>query len=325
MNQFTYTHRHPTDGNVGIGNISSLYSGVLEDIAAEYLSEIPDLNATTYHSYYTELTGNMKTNFERIQNSEYWQGLRLGAFESPKSFAVILRDMTEMNEIYYSNPKPHFGSGNLYGAAANLIPHRDCVLFCFPGIRVYRVIISTTNGNNDTSTEFLIHGVERRLNKGDYMLFDFDRTLHQVKKTGVTATPRILLKLHFFMFDIKYGTVPGLWLYVDFAYWCYVVYYRIARYTEQIGTDPTTFMGFFFGIPWEYMFYPKIRNLTAVAYLYCVALLPVTHNIAIKYENSGSIVLYSTMDMFAMYLFVVFYFWVSYLYQSGSIKMKYLL
>jgi hypothetical protein len=147
------------------------------------------------------------------------------------------------------------------------------------------------------------------------MLFDFDRTLHQVKKTGSTATPRILLKLHFFVCDIKYAHMPVLWIYVDFAYLCYVVYYRIARYTEQIGTDPTTFAGFFFGIPWEYMFYPKIRNMTAVTYLYCAALLPVTHNIAIQFHNIPSIVLYSTMDMFVMYLFVVFYFWVSYLYQ----------
>jgi hypothetical protein len=29
------------------------------------------------------------------------------------------------------------------------------------------------------------------------MIFDFDKTLHQVKKTGQQETPRILLKLHF--------------------------------------------------------------------------------------------------------------------------------
>jgi hypothetical protein len=296
---------------------------VLEDIAAEYLSQVPDKTATTHHSYYTEMTGNMKKQFEKIQFSEIWQGLRLGAFEAPKSFAVILRDMVEMNEVYYSNPKPNFENTNLYGAAANLIPHRDCILYYFPGIRVYRVIISATDGNTDTATHFIKHDIEKRLNKGDYIVFDFDRTLHQVKKTGKVSSPRILLKLHFFVFDIKYANMTGLWIYVDFAYWCYVVYYRVARYTEQLGTDPTTFMGFFFGIPWEYMFYPEIRNAIGFTYVGFGMLLPITHNIAIKYENIGSMVLYSTMDMFFAYLLIVLYFWVRFLIQSSVNKMTF--
>jgi len=314
----TYTHRHPTDGNIGIGNISSQYSDVLEYIASQYLSQIPDKTATTHHSYYTEMTGNMKTQFEKIQFSEIWQGLRLGAFESPNSFAVILRDMVEMNEVYYSNPKPNFENMNLYGAAANLIPHRDCIILYFPGIRVYRVIISATNDNNDTITEFLIHRVEKKLNKGDYMMFDFDRTLHQVKKTGETPTPRILLKLHFFVCDIKYANMTGFLIYINFTYWCYVIYYRVARYTEQLGTDPKTFVGFFFGIPWEYMFCPEIRKVVGFTYLGFGMLLPITHNIAITYGNLGSIVLYSTMDMVFAYLFVVLYFWGRFCVMSGK-------
>ena len=364
MELFSYTGRHPTDGNIGIGKLSSHILpeksipdkfisptgfhmlNQLENIATEYLSLVPDVSATTHHTYYTDLSASssIKANFERIQNSEFWQGLRQGAFDDPQSFAMILRNMVEMNEIYYSNPKPNFVAGPLYGAAANLIPHRDCILFYFPGIRVYRVIIGATDGNHDTVTEFITHGVERRLNKGDYMVFDFDRTLHQVRKTGNTPTPRVLLKLHFLVCDKQYVNLPFLWIYVKFAYWCYVAYYRVARYTEQLGTDPKTFVGFFFGILWEYPFYPKVRYSVASTYLGVVSCLQITHGIQFGFSNITSIhgatsvvtsyypqiirrlmriirevVVYSALDMFLIYLCVVGIFYGMHLY-SESIR-----
>jgi hypothetical protein len=308
-----YTDRHPTDGNIGIGKLSSHYSNTLEVIASEYLSGILDKTATTHHSYYTELTGNLRDKFEKIQRAEIWQKLRVGAFESPITFASILRNMTEMNEIYYSNPKPNFKDGPLYGAAANLIPHRDCILFSFPGIRVYRVIIGATDGNNDTVTEFITHGQEKCLNKGDYMVFDFDRTLHQVKKTGQAPTPRVLLKLHFLACDMRYTGTEWAIYYAKFAYVCYVAYYRVARYTEQLGTDPKTFVGFFFGILWEYTFYPKVRYSVASAYLGVVAALPKTHGIPNGFDNIREVVAYSMLDMMAIYLCIVAWFYFAYL------------
>jgi hypothetical protein len=312
MELFSYTNRHPTDGNVGIGKLSSLHSNTLEEIASEYLSSISDKTATTHHSYYTELKGTMRTNFERIQNAEIWQGLRVGAFESPNTFAAIMRNMVEMNEIYYSNPKPNFKDGPLYGAAANLIPHRDCILFSFPGIRVYRVIIGATDGNHDTVTEFITHGQEMCLNKGDYMVFDFDRTLHQVKKTGQAPTPRVLLKLHFLTCDMRYAGSEWAIYYTRFAYFCYVAYYRVARYTEQLGTDPKTFAGFFFGILWEYPFYPRVRYAVASTYLGVVAVLPMTHG-----QNTiREAVAYSVLDMTAIYLCVVAWFYLSHVWKN---------
>jgi len=305
-----YTHRHPTDGNVGIGELSSQYSDTLENIASEYLLSVKDKTATTHHTYYTDLKEPLKTNFEKIQYSDIWQRLRQGAFESPDTFAASLRDMVEMNEIYYSNPKPNFEKGPLYGAAANLIPHRDCILFYFPGIRVYRVIIGATDGNCDTVTEFITHGVERCLNKGDYMVFDFDRTLHRVKKTGQTATPRILLKLHFLTCDMQYAKFPCSYYYIKFAYLCYVVYYRVARYTEQLGTDPKTFVGFFFGILWEYPFYQKVRYSVASTYIGVVA----ARGISIGFGNIREVIVYSAIDMFLIYLCIVLYFYTSFLF-----------
>jgi hypothetical protein len=310
-----YTHRHKIDGNVGIGKLSSDTSSSLETIAAEYLSHIPDQTATTHHTYCTDLKGRLKTEFDKIQFADIWQGLRNGAFESPDSFATILHNIIQMNEIYYSNPRPNFKAGPLYGAAANLIPHRDCILFYFPGIRVYRIIIGTTNGNSDTTTEFITHGVERQLNKGDYMVFDFDRTLHQVKKTGQTPTPRILLKLHFLALDMNYARHPLVWIYVKFASVCYIIYYRVARYTEQLGTDPKTYVGFFFGILWEYPFYPKVRYSIAAVYSGLIAnrLLYSSHfrvgSPTLLRSAIAPIIVYSTLDLVAVYCLIVAFVW----------------
>jgi len=323
-----YTHRHTIDGNVGIGKMSPRYVSSLDNIASDYLSHIPDKTATTHHTYYTDLECRLKSEFNKIQLADIWTGLRVGAFDQPESFAAVLHNIVEMNEIYYSNPKPNFKAGPLYGAAANLIPHRDCILFYFPGIRVYRIIIGATDGNSDTTTEFITHGVERQLNKGDYMVFDFDRTLHQVKKTGQTPTPRILLKLHFLALDMKYARSSLSGLYVCFASFCYIAYYRVARYTEQLGTDPKTYIGFFFGILWEYPFYPKVRYSVAALYSGLVfnrfrLLFTPLPPISVASVSTGvgvgvstvtvtvirSALVYSTSDLFAIYLCVVAVVW----------------
>lgn len=317
-----YTHRHTKDGNVAIGELSSDYSATLDEIAGEYLSMIVDKTVTTHHIYYTDLSGSLKTNFDKIQSSPTWQQLRVGAFEQNTSFAAVLQNIVEMNEIYYSNPKPNFVNGPLYGAAANLIPHRDCILFYFPGIRVYRAIISATDGNFDTMTEIITHGVEKRLNKNEYMVFDFDRTLHQVKKTGQTPTPRILLKLHFLACDMHYAGHRYILAYIRFAYFCYVFYYRVARYTEQLGTDPNTFAGFFFGILWEYPFYPKVRYYAAGTYLGVVTILQKTHGIPVCIRNIREVALYSALDMSIIYICIVFWVYGLFLLRKNNIFCK---
>ena len=315
-----YTHRHSVDGNVVIGNMSSSFFPTLDKIATYYLSIVPDKSANTHHMYYSDLNNELKEDFDKIQNADFWQGLRTGAFDELGSFASVMNNIVEMNELYYSNPKPKFKGTNLYGAAANLIPHRDCILFKFPGIRVYRAIISTTQGNNDTITEFINHSVEHKLNKGDYMVFDFDRTLHQVKKTGHTSTPRVLLKLHFLVCDTRYSNSMYSCIYIKFASLCYIIYYRVARYTEQLGTDPTTFIGFFFGILWEYPFYVEVRKAALGVYIGVIAALEKTHNVEVRLSNWREVVAYSTLDMFIIYFCIVGWFWVSYLTRQYTMK-----
>jgi hypothetical protein len=263
----------------------------------EYIRILPNAGGaeiTTHHTYYSALSGSLKSHFYTIQTAPFWQNI------CPPSLPFSgVCPVVEMNEIYYSNPRPNFGAGNLYCAAANFIPHRDCILYNFAGIHFYRVIIGITENNHDVATEFIEYGLEHRLNKGDYMAFDFDKTLHQVKKTGDTATPRILLKLHFIVCDDieHYGEN-----YVEIITWFYKMYYFIARYTEQIGTDPTTFAGFFYGLMWECPFSPFFPL--------AVASLSIT-SVAISTQLCDSqvcVLTGSIVGVWAIYLMVVLFF-----------------
>ncbi len=145
-----------------------------------------------------------------------------------------------------------------------------------------------------------------QLNKGDYMVFDFDRTLHQVKKMGQLSTPRVLLKLHFLALDMKYARFTcAKTAYVRFARLCYVVYYRVARYTEQLGTDPKTFIGFFFGILWEYLFYPIVRNSVCTVYLGLVLNRLRIEQQESSLKNVQNAIVGSMFDAFIIYLCIV--------------------
>ena len=316
-----FTHWDMHEGNVGIGRLPISLLSPLSNIAQEYYHYIPDLSKTTYHTYYTDLLGSLKTDFDTIQNNPFWDGICIrndgvaewndGEDDKP----CIMKPVVEMNEIYYSNPKPDFQQTFLYGAAANLVPHRDCVLYNFNGIRFYRIIIGLTDNNNDTITEFIHFQQEHKINKGDYMIFDFDKTTHQVKKTGDAETPRILMKLHFIVCE---NCTPGYGpSYVDFAAYFYKFYYYIARYTEQIGTDPTTFIGFFFGIMWEYplhMYMTPISSMVdfqpVVKYYAPISL--VVYARSNHYKKNGILGLGS--DVFLAYVMIVSLFYFRYLF-----------
>jgi len=304
-----FTHWDIHEGNIGIGRLPISLLPPLSSIAQEYYHYIPDLSKTTYHTYYNDLLGSLKTGFDTIQQDPFWNGI------CSEGRACRMKPVTEMNEIYYSNPKPDFQNTFLYGAAANLVPHRDCVLYNFNRIRFYRIIIGLTDNNKDTITEFIHFQQEHKINKGDYMIFDFDKTTHQVKKTGQTETPRILMKLHFIVCE---NCTPGYGdTYVDFVAYFYKFYYYIARYTEQIGTDPTTFIGFFFGIMWEYPLHLYMTPISSMVDFHHV----------VKYYAPMSVVFYARSnhyirngvlgfmgDVFLAYVMIVSLFYFRYFF-----------
>lgn len=314
-----FTHWDIHEGNIGIGRLPNSLLSPLTNIVQEYYHFIPDLSKTTYHTYYSDLLGDLKTDFDTIQNNPFWNRIcrRNGgrAEWNGGDKPCIMKPVTEMNEIYYSNPKPDFQKTFLYGAAANLVPHRDCILYNFNSIHFYRIIIGLTDNNNDTITEFIHFQQEHKINKGDYMIFDFDKTTHQVKKTGTTETPRILMKLHFIVCDNCTSGYSDT--YVDFVAYFYKGYYYIARYTEQIGTDPTTFMGFFFGIMWEYPLHMYMTPISSMFNLQQVVkyYAPISIGLyarSFHYKENGIVFLW--LDVFIGYMMIVSIFYFRYIF-----------
>ena len=280
-NKTLFTCKDTKEGSVGIGKLPNNLTNILDNILEDYYDTIPNKSNTTYHTYYTDLKGSIKDNFDKIQYAILWDNIC-------ETNMCIMKPVIEMNEIYYSNPKPNFEKTNLYGASANLIPHRDCILYNFNGIHFYRIIIGLTDNNEDTVTEFINLKMEHKINKGDYMIFDFDKTFHRVKKQGQQNTPRVLLKLHYIVYENTECCTCAK-EYLDFVCCFYKYYYYVARYTEQIGTDPTTFVGFFCGLLWEYPFYPQFK--------YMLFLL---------------LVVFSPSDIFMIYMVIVAFYYFRY-------------
>jgi len=304
MTNSLFTKKDEKDGNVGIGKIPENLLPDLDKLSNEYYLQIPNKDATIYHTYYNDLDTQLKELFDKIQNDAFWNKI---CDNSPKCTYTFER-VIEMNELYYSNPSPDFEKRNLYGVAANLIPHRDCILFNFRGIHLYRVIIGLTEGNHDTITHFINHNLEHKINRGDYMIFDFDRTLHQVKKENKNKTPRILLKLHFIVCDLDNCSKE----YIYFVKCFYVCYYYIARYTEEIGSDPTTFMGFFYGLLWEYPFYSISKYGVSVCFLLLTLLQNKVFETEFMLANTYKFVTNDILGISLLYLSVVSFFWIRY-------------
>ena len=237
-----------TDGNIVIGTIPFYLLTDISILSTYYYNQIPDKTKTTHHTYFRDIDVNILPIFDKVQRDTFWN------FCEPSKTSCIQYPVTQMNELYYSNPKPNFQNAHLYGAAANLIPHRDCILFNFYDIHVYRIIIGISDViNNDISTHFPNFNITHKIQFGDFIVFDFDKTVHQVVKTSENSTERILMKLHYIVCE-NCSTY-----YISTISLFYRLYYWIARYTEQLGTDPTTFIGFFFGLLWEYPFYSETK------------------------------------------------------------------
>jgi hypothetical protein len=285
-----FTDSDEIDGNIGIGKIPNQFIDNLDYIVDEYTLKIPNMNMTTYHIWYNNnlIPNYVSTLVDMIQYDSYWNEL------CNKKSECNMMYMPEMTELYYSNPNKK--TKNLYGAAANFDAHRDC-FYQFDSIRLYRVLIGLTNGNNNTVTYFPTFKKGHKLNKGDYIVFDFDRTLHQVIKDNLSSTPRILLKMHYLVFERGYSD----WYKVMVRY-MYLYYDYVTRYILESGTDPETFYDFFMGLLSEY--YINYMTKYTILIMYFISLLLIS---SYKYKVVDIVLLVGKV-----YCIVVTFYWLRY-------------
>jgi hypothetical protein len=142
-----FTYRDEIEGKVGIGRLPNDLQNILDKISKEYYNIIPDKNVSTYHTWYEDMPSNIKSKVEMIQKNKFWNKLCDGSKKCVKINA------SEMDELYYSNPKNNLDKINLYGAYGNYGIHKDCI-YNFNGIRFYRILIGLSDGNDNIITYF---------------------------------------------------------------------------------------------------------------------------------------------------------------------------
>lgn len=296
-----FTYRDEIEGKVGIGRLPNELQSILDDISKEYYNIIPDKNASTYHTWFQDMSPNIKSKVEQIQKNDFWNKLCDGSDKCIKISAY------EMDELYYSNPKNNLKKINLYGAS-NYYIHRDCI-FNFNGVKFYRIIIGLTNGNDNIITRFVNLDIEKKLNKGDFLLFDFDKTYHQViKKKSNINTPRILLKIHYIICEnCEYSTE-----YIENIKKLYLYYEYITRNIMNYGTEPEGFFNFFVGLFVQYLFTPYIQYILLFIILIILFILNIFFKIKFIYKNISKIINYLLLSLTSIYLLIVIFYWLRY-------------
>lgn len=301
MDKSIFTYRDETEGKIGIGKLPDELQPILNEISKEYYEMIPNKNASVYHTWYEDMPLEIKSKVEKIQKSDFWNKLCDGDRKCKRISAY------EMDELYYSNPKNNLDKINLYGATGNYDIHTDCI-FNFDGIKFYRVIIGLTDGNNNIVTYFNNLDIGHKLNSGDYIVFDFDRTTHQVIKDKEELTPRILLKIHFIVCEnCKYSKE-----YVETMKKMYLHYEFITRYIMQVGTDPETFYQFFCGLVCQYYMNNYTKYVILFIILLSIFFIRFFLKIKFKNKNTFKILKYVCFFLIAIYMIIVFFYWLRY-------------
>ncbi len=280
-----FTHKDSVEGKIGIGRVPfSPY--ILKEISEEYYKTIKDKDASTHHTWYENMPPSIKRKVTEIQRSRFWDKLCVGG---PNSLKISAH---EMDELYYSNPKNNLDKINLYGGTGNYDIHRDCI-FNFNGIRFYRIIIGLTDGNDNVVTYFNNLKVGHKINRGDYIIFDFDRTTHQVLKLDNKSTPRILLKIHYLVCEnCNYSRE-----YIEFVKKMYLYFEFLTRYFMQLGTDPKTFHQFFWGLFCQFYMNKNTKFI----------LLGITV-ILLKFLKLSQV----SVALFLLYITIVAFYWIRY-------------
>ena len=296
-----FTYRDEIEGKVGIGRLPNDLQSILDDISKEYYNIIPDKNASTYHTWYDDMPHSIKSKVEQIQKNDFWNKLCDGSKKCVKN------SVNEMDELYYSNPKNNLDKINLYGASSNYDIHKDCI-YNFDGIKFYRIIIGLTDGNDNIITHFSNLNIGKKINSGDYIVFDFDKTTHQVIKDKQELTPRILLKIHYIVCEnCNYSNE-----YVETIKKSYLYYEYITRYIMKNGTDPETFYQFFMGLGCQYFYTKYIEYILLFITLIIIIILKFSFKIKLIYKNIPRIIKYVLFSLIFIYLMMVTFYWFRY-------------
>ena len=285
-------------GKISISTLPLHLRPIVSDIADLYNNEIVNNSVSTQHTWFNDMNTKIKDKVKVLQNDKFWSNVCDGTSD------CINVNVDAMDELYYSNVPNTTKNLNLYGSTTNVSVHRDCI-FNFPGIRFYRVLIGLTNGNENVTTYFNDIHVGKKINQNDVVVFDFDKTTHQVIKETDKFSPRIILKLHFIVCEnCKHSKE-----YVERIKHCYINYEYITRHIMNSGTDPTSFVGFFYGLGCQYSNCKYIYWILASVSIMLLFIFKMVLKIKFVPQNLLYILKLLIVSNVSIYLGIVCFYW----------------
>jgi hypothetical protein len=184
----------------GIGKYGNEIHGKLHindtesiEILHKYIESLDLPTNKTYHTFEDCLPSLENNALQHIKYSEICRHISLA---HPKH---ILTPIVAMNELYVSCIGAD-GSDRVFET-----PHIDGLFAWLPWCTVYRAVVSI-QGNRNVDTIFPLSQHKYTLETGDYVAFDYNRSIHYIVGTTppkgilVDDRKRIVLKLHYLVY-----------------------------------------------------------------------------------------------------------------------------
>eukprot|EP00051_Salpingoeca_urceolata_P012576 m.155579 g.155579 ORF g.155579 m.155579 type:complete len:639 (-) comp17535_c1_seq1:32-1948(-) len=164
----------------------------------EWVMEKGPSDVTSSHWWYRDLTGNVRTAFERLATSDCMLAAYRKVF--PESSDFVVEPLWGMNEIYVSAPAAR---EDRKGTSDEVFytEHIDGPFALFPWTSCYRTIVALDN-NTEFSTHYSLMQSSYTAANGDFVAFDFNREPHFITQDRErrNESHRVVLKLHYCMY-----------------------------------------------------------------------------------------------------------------------------
>ncbi len=302
-----FNFKEEKNGGVFISKLPLELKQYIDPIRELYLkeSDSKELNNTLNHIWYSKSSNELKLLFEKFQTHSYFKNL------CDNSNNCKIENITDMDEIMYSNSKfinNTHNHKNYYGATGNYKQHHDCEICStiFKHTHIYRILIGLTDGNEYIVTRFPVYNIEKKINKGDVVGFDFDKTTHEVINIdNKQKKPRILLKLHFLVCENCNISDTHFQFIKQF----YVLYDRFLRDFTKLGTDPKYPHEFVIGLICHFLYYQYMDKILLLYFIISFIIIKHVNKYNYSLINIFTIVTKSLAYFIFLFLIISLFYW----------------
>jgi hypothetical protein len=303
MENSFFNKKDVNEGNVAVGKLPDNFKNLLENITNNYNKameyQLKNNKFLTKHVWYDDMNQELKLNFNQIRNDEFWVNLCDGE-------KCNLISVPELDELMYSYAPPSLkmnNSVNLYGDTNAFEKHIDCDVCNFNGVKFYRVLIGLTD-NKYVTTVFNNLNIKHKIQKNDFIIFDFGKTTHQVITDENKSSPRLFMKIHFLINENNTNSHFYLWGIKQY----HIIYYKMMRslQNETGGRHPSNFKEFFWGLMSHFYY----NNYTKYVILIVLALIGL---FAFKMKYIKYKILFIIISLLSFYTLIVTFYWMRYI------------